>query len=78
MPTEKAVATIVEAWARKEATPGERGATWRWRDAVLTQDSANGAGRHLDAELAELAVDAQIAPSRVLPGQLGAPAPSTR
>ena len=39
----------------KEAAPAERGATGRRRDAVLTQDPANGAGRDLEAELAELA-----------------------
>ncbi len=26
----------------KEAAPAERGATWRGRDAMLTQDPANG------------------------------------
>jgi len=65
----KSVATIVEAWA-KEAAPGERGATGRGRDAVLTQDPANGAGRDLEAELTELALEAEIAPASVLPGQL--------
>src|SRR5215470_416100 len=44
----------------KEAAPGERRATWRGRDAVPTQDPANGAGRDLDAELAELALEAEI------------------
>ena len=63
------MATIVEAWA-KEAAPGERGATGRGRDAVLTQDPANGAGRDLEAELTELALEAEIAPASVLPGQL--------
>src|SRR5215470_9500096 len=54
----------------KEATPGERGATWRRRDAVLTQDPANGAGRDLEAELAELALEAEVAPATVLLRQL--------
>ena len=37
---------------------------------MLTQDPANGAGRDLDTELAELALEAQIAPASVLLGQL--------
>ena len=43
---------------------------WRGRDALLTQDPANGAGRDLQAELAELALEAEIAPAGVLVGQL--------
>ncbi len=54
----------------KKAAPGERGATWRRRDAVPMQDPANGAGRDLEAELAELALEAEIAPATVLVGQL--------
>ena len=54
----------------KEAAPGERGATWRGWDAVLTQDPANGTGRDLEAKLAELALEAEIAPARVLCGEL--------
>jgi len=50
--------------------PGEHGATWHGRDAVPTQDPANGAGRDLEAELAELALEAEIAPATVLVGQL--------
>ena len=37
---------------------------------MLTQDPANGAGRDLEAELAELALEAEIAPASVLLGQL--------
>ena len=36
----------------------------------MTQDPANRAGRDLEAELAELALEAEIAPARVLRGQL--------
>src|SRR5215470_19497752 len=54
----------------KEAAPGERGATWRRGDAVPTQDPANRAGRDLEAEFAELALEAEIAPATVLLGQL--------
>ena len=43
----------VAAWAARKP-PGEGGATRRRRDAVLTQDPANCAGRDLEAELAEL------------------------
>ena len=40
----------------KEAAPGEGGATWRGRDAVLTQDPSDRVGRDVQAELAELAL----------------------
>jgi hypothetical protein len=61
----------------KEAAPGERGATRRRRDAVLMQDPANGAARDLEAQLAELAPEAEIAPARVSRWPAGRSAPGT-
>src|SRR6266536_2802283 len=53
----------------KERSPGDRRPSGRGSQPVAQQDGADGSRRHADAELLELALDALVAPARVLSGQ---------
>jgi len=53
----------------QELRPGWPGASGCWWDPGVGQDLPHGRGRHPDAESGEFAVDAPVAPARVLPGQ---------
>jgi tight adherence protein B len=53
----------------EELPPGHRRPCGRWFDAGPADDGPDGAGPDHGAEAAQLAVDAPVAPGRVLPGQ---------
>jgi hypothetical protein len=64
----KSVATMPCAWVERnwdQVGPCRRGAG----EAVASQDRSDARLRHADAELLQLADDAEIAPPRVLTGQ---------
>lgn len=50
----------------EELPPGRSGTTWGGVDAGLVEDVPHGGGGHLVAEAGEFAMDAPVAPSRVL------------
>jgi len=53
----------------QELPPSQRRPRRRWSNATALQDRPHGAGSDPVAQSAQLAVDAAITPSRVLPGQ---------
>jgi hypothetical protein len=53
----------------QELAPGRAGAPWRGREAMAAQDRGDAGLGDGDAELLQLADDAQIAPAWILPCQ---------
>ena len=52
----------------QELGPGHRAALWRGVDAVVFEDSPDCGGPDLVAEVGEFAVDAAVAPGRIVCG----------
>ena len=53
----------------EELGPGRAGSPWRWRKPMAAQDIGDAALGDGDAELLQVACDAQVAPAGVLPGE---------